>query len=186
MTTLTDLHRKFLAVLPRTYWLMRSVVGQRLEPMGLSSAQWRPLLVLNDAPEPMNQVQLARALGLEAPTVVRLLDRLVKKGWVTRRNCEQDRRAYRVELTPSGRALCADIEPALANARRQFLGEFTATELSTTVNLLERLHRHLSALDAQAHSVPGSANPVDSPTGSASASNRMRGAVRKRRARTSR
>lgn len=186
MSTLPELHRQFLSLLPRNYWLLRGLIGHNLAPMGLSSAQWRPLLVLNDASEPLTQVQLARALGLESPTVVRLLDRLVENGWVQRRNCPQDRRAYRVELTDSGRTLCARIEPVLADARRQYLGEFTAAELGATVALMERLHRHLSAIDAQAHSGASKENPLDSKAAAATASNRMRRAVRKPRARTSR
>jgi DNA-binding MarR family transcriptional regulator len=100
-----DLQRRFLSLLPRNYWRLRSVIESHMEPMGLSSAQWRPLLLLNDASGPMTQVQIARALGLESPTVVRLLDRLVEKGWVQRRNCPGDRRAYHVELTEAAGTL---------------------------------------------------------------------------------
>lgn len=152
VSTLPDLHRQLLALLPRNYWLLRNVVDAHLEPMGLSSAQWRPLLLLGDAPEPLTQAQLARALGLEAPTVVRLLDRLVEKNWVRRRHCPQDRRAYRIELTAEGRALCARIEPELAAMRREVLGEFSVTELRQVTRLMERLHARLGALDAGARS----------------------------------
>lgn len=79
-----ELQRRLLGLLPPTYWLLRKLVDARLEPMGLSSAQWRPLLLLYGAITPMTQVQIARALGLESPTLVRLLDRLVRKGWVHR------------------------------------------------------------------------------------------------------
>lgn len=186
MTRLPDLHRHFLTLLPRNYWLLRNVVDRHLEPMGLSSAQWRPLLVLNDAPEPMTQVQLARALGLEAPTVVRLLDRLVEGGWAQRHNCPQDRRAYRLALTASGRALCEKIEPVLADLRQQVLGEFTAAELTRAVQLMDQLHQRLSALDAGEHSGKSKAHAVQLPTEPGGPSNRMRRARPARRTRTSR
>lgn len=186
VTSLPELHRQFLTLLPRNYWLLRSVVDQHLEPMGLSSSQWRPLLLLNDASEPLTQVQLARALGLEAPTVVRLLDRLVEKGWVTRRNCPHDRRAYRVELTPSARALCARIESVLTELRREALGGVSAAELGQAVRVMERLNARLGALDAAASSGTGKESAVDLASGSRAPSLRMRAAVRPRRDRTSR
>lgn len=186
VTRLPDLHRHFLTLLPRNYWLLRNVVDRHLEPMGLSSAQWRPLLVLNDAPEPMTQVQLARVLGLEAPTVVRLLDRLVEKGWAQRHNCPQDRRAYRLELTDSGRALCAKIEPVLADLRHQVLGDFTAAELTRAIQLMEQMHARLSTLDATEHSGKIKERTVQLPSETRSPSNRMRGARPARRTRTSR
>jgi MarR family transcriptional regulator, transcriptional regulator for hemolysin len=186
MPALADLHRQFLTLLPRNYWLLRSVVDRRLEPMGLSSAQWRPLLVLNDAPEPLTQVQLARTLGLEAPTVVRLLDRLVDKGWAQRRNCPHDRRAYRVELTATGKALCAKFEPLLAEMRRDVLGGLSAAELTQAVALMERLNERLTGLDAGEHSVAGKDSGVELRTESSGPSNRMRAVTQARRTRTSR
>lgn len=142
-----DLQRRLLSLLPRTYWRLRNVVDAKLDPMGLSSGQWRPLLLLNDATEPMTQVQIARALSLESPTVARLLDRLVERGWVVRRNCPRDRRAHRVELTPAARAVCADIEKVLEQLRASVLVDFSRDDLVQAMALLDRLHDRLGVLE---------------------------------------
>lgn len=147
VTTTKDLQRRLLSLLPRTYWRLRNVVDAQLEPMGLSSGQWRPLLLLNDAPEPMTQVQIARALSLESPTVARLVDRLVEKGWVVRRDCPLDRRAHRVELTPAARALCADIEKVLERLRASVLVDFDRGDLERAMTLLDSLHDRLGVLE---------------------------------------
>ncbi|MCC2655524.1 MAG: MarR family transcriptional regulator [Panacagrimonas sp.] len=136
-----------LSLLPRNYWRLRNVIDAHLEPMGLSSGQWRPLLLLNDAPAPMTQVQMARALGLESPTVVRLIDRLTEKGWILRRNCPGDRRAYHIELTDSARRLCADIEKILMRLRATVLADFTKAELEQAVTFMERIQSRLESLD---------------------------------------
>jgi MarR family transcriptional regulator for hemolysin len=136
-----------LSLLPRNYWRLRNVIDAHLEPMGLSSGQWRPLLLLNDAQGPMTQVQIARALGLESPTVVRLIDRLTEKGWILRRNCPGDRRAYHVELTESARRLCADIEKILMRLRATVLADFTKAELEQAVSFMERIQTRLESLD---------------------------------------
>ncbi len=136
-----------LSLLPRNYWRLRNVIDAHLEPMGLSSGQWRPLLLLSEAQGPMTQVQIARALGLESPTVVRLLDRLTEKGWILRRNCPGDRRAYHVELTESARRVSADIEKVLNRLRATVLADFSKSELELAVNLMERMQARLEELD---------------------------------------
>lgn len=50
------------------------------------------------------QLDLARSLGIEGPTLTRHLDNLERNGLVTRRRSETDRRAFRVELTDAGEA----------------------------------------------------------------------------------
>lgn len=153
MTAKTDLqqaHRHFLTLLPRNYWLLRNLIDQHLAPMGLSSAQWRPLLVLGAADGPMTQVQLARTLGLESPTVVRLLDRLTEKGWITRCPCPGDRRAYHVELTAPARALCVQIERVLTELRRSVLADVSAEELAQASAVMERVQERLTSLDQSA------------------------------------
>lgn len=132
--------------MPRNYWRLRNVIDAHLEPLGLSSGQWRPLLLLNEASGPMTQVQIARALGLESPTVVRLIDRLTEKGWILRRSCPGDRRAYHVELTDAARRVCADIEKILMRLRAAVLADFTKAELELAVSFMERMHARLEAL----------------------------------------
>ncbi len=179
--TVPELQRRVLSLLPRNYWLLRNVIDERMEPMGLSSAQWRPLLLLDSAASPMTQVQIARALGLESPTVVRLLDRLVEKGWVTRRNCPGDRRAYHVELTDSARALCADIEQVLTELRASVLADFSRADLLQAVDLMVRIQDRLVALDAAGHSVRGKADTVSLSSAAPVPSNRMPTARQRRR-----
>ena len=174
-------YRHFLGLLPKNYWLLRNVVDARLEPMGLSSSQWRPLLLLNDAQEPMTQVQIARALGLESPTVVRLLDRLMEKGWVHRRNCPGDRRAYHVELTPSARALCADIERVLTELRQAILAEIPPADLAHATRVMERVNQRMSELSDPERSGASKAKQKSLPAGANSPSLRMRSDRRTRR-----
>lgn len=50
------------------------------------------------------QLDLARSLGIEGPTLTRHLDNLERNGLVSRRRSESDRRAFRVELTDAGEA----------------------------------------------------------------------------------
>lgn len=177
-----DPHRRLLTLLPRNYWLLRAVIDKSLSPLGLSSAQWRPLLLLYESAEPMTQVQIARSLGMESPTLVRLLDRLTDKGWIARRNCPGDRRAYHVELTPSARNLCARIEHTVSRMRGLILQDLSADEIAQTIAVMERLHTRLEGLEAQVHSVEGKQSAMNlADTDPIGPSNRIRGARSRRR-----
>src|SRR5260370_42428900 len=78
----------------------RQKLDERLKPMGLSQAKWRTLMHLSLAEEALTQAEIAGRLGVEEPTMVTLLHRLERGGWITRANSSRDRRG---EKGPLGR-----------------------------------------------------------------------------------
>jgi MarR family transcriptional regulator for hemolysin len=131
-----ELDRRFFALVRDLFWRMRAEADARLEPLGLSHALWRPLLLLQGRSGPITQVDMARELGIESPTVVRLLDRLGAAGLIERCPCPTDRRAWHVELTPLGRSLCAQIEGVLVGLRRDMLADVKPADLKSAVDTL--------------------------------------------------
>jgi DNA-binding MarR family transcriptional regulator len=73
-------------------------------PFGLRAVEFTLLMLLrvNGAASPK---QLSRALGLPAPNVTALVDKLAARGLVERRRSSTDGRALRVLLTPEGTGL---------------------------------------------------------------------------------
>lgn len=138
--------------------LWREVVDRRLEPLGLSAARWQPLVLLYRANEPMTQTVLAAALNIEAPTLVRLLDRLSKDGWVERRHCPDDRRAYHIVLTDKAHSTCAEIEDVLSQTRREILSVLNKSEVSACVEILERVRQQ--TLQLRHDGRPPAENPL--------------------------
>ncbi len=80
-------------------------------PLGLTGAQYNVLNVLAPTPEGISQRELGDLLVVDRSNVTGLLDRLEKAGWVRRTDHPDDRRVYRVSLTPEGRALWAKARP---------------------------------------------------------------------------
>lgn len=138
--------------------LWREIVDRRLEPLGLSAARWQPLVVLYRANIPLTQTMLAGALDIEAPSLVRLLDRLSHDGWVERRHCPQDRRAHHIVLTDKAKATCAEIEQVLAETRREVLSPLTKSETLACVDALERVRQR--ALHLRHDGNPPPENPL--------------------------
>jgi DNA-binding MarR family transcriptional regulator len=75
--------------------LLRRVYDRRSMHLGLTRAQWRAMHFIRRQPG-MNQTQLAEVLDLEAIAVGRVVDRLVKEGYVERREDPADRRRWQL------------------------------------------------------------------------------------------
>ena len=83
---------------------LRKRFEQRTEALGLSSAQWRLLLLVCRKPG-LPQSRFADALDIEPISVSRLIDRMETGGWVTRQDDPRDRRVRLV--LPTDKALDA-------------------------------------------------------------------------------
>lgn len=78
--------------------MIRTIYDRRVEPLGLTRAQWRVMTRLNRL-ESCTQTELATELEIEKPTLGKLIERLEAKGWVERRADENDARSKRLFLT---------------------------------------------------------------------------------------
>jgi DNA-binding MarR family transcriptional regulator len=83
--------------------------------------------------------ELADRVLLSRAGITRLVDRLTADGLVSRVKCASDARGYFAVLTAGGLALLEVATPGhMAAVRRFFLESFTAPELETLAELLER------------------------------------------------
>lgn len=113
---MTDEHRfgMQLAHMSRGW---RAELDRRLADLGLSQARWLVLLHLARFQEPPTQRELAQSVGVEGPTLARLLDSLESQGLVQRHAVVEDRRAKKIVLCDTARPLIQKIE-AIATALR--------------------------------------------------------------------
>ena len=88
--------------------MIRTVYDRRVEPLGLTRAQWRVMTRLNRL-ESCTQTELATELEIEKPTLGKLIERLEAKGWVERRADANDARSKRLFLTPAARPLLEEM-----------------------------------------------------------------------------
>ncbi|MCF8482826.1 MAG: MarR family winged helix-turn-helix transcriptional regulator [Rhodospirillum sp.] len=123
----------------------RAVVDASLSQDGLSDATWAPLLHLARANAPLSQKDLAARIGLDGSSLVRLVDILVGKDLVVRRQDPTDRRANLLSLTVEGEAMVARIQHGLDAVETGLLAEFGDDEIATLVTLLDRLDRRILA-----------------------------------------
>jgi MarR family transcriptional regulator, transcriptional regulator for hemolysin len=106
---------------------------------GISTACTMPLLMIGRSGGGIRQVTLAQQLGLEGPSLVRLLDKLSASGLV-RRECDaSDRRANLLWLTDEGQALVSKLEQQLIGLREEVFGELSMDELRAVLKVWQLL-----------------------------------------------
>ncbi|AVO55185.1 MarR family transcriptional regulator [Ectopseudomonas mendocina] len=97
----------------------RSELDRRLVGLGLSQARWLVLLHLARFTEMPTQRELAQSVGVEGPTLARLLDSLESQELVTRVAVPEDRRAKKIALQPKAQPLIEKIEAISTQLRQE-------------------------------------------------------------------
>ena len=118
-----------------------SALLQVFRSFSLTSADFRVIVALRRAGSPyqLPQARLMTQLGLTSGTISLRVDRLTKRGIVTREADPDDKRGQRIRLTADGLRLFDEITPLhLANEER-LLSSLTPDERATLAQLLRKL-----------------------------------------------
>lgn len=129
--------------------LYRHTIDRTLAPLGLSDARALPLLYMARDAEGLRQVALADALGIEGPSLVRLLDQLCHSGLVERRTDPKDARAKTVHLTEAGRKAAEECLLLLDEVRKRLLAEVSDADLAVTLKVLATFQAELESARAR-------------------------------------
>lgn len=110
-------------------------------PHGLTAPQYNVLNLLAGRDEALgfSQRELADTLVVDRSNVTGLLDRMESAGWVRRVDDTNDRRVYRVQLTPAGKKLWEKVSPDYADVVLQVTKRLKEKEVKSTLSVLELL-----------------------------------------------
>src|SRR2546425_6845079 len=117
---------------------MRTMFDRNLEQVGLTAQQAEILFRCSRAGE-LTPKQLTNLLMTDNAGVTRLVDRLERKGLVTRHTSANDRRSVTVRLTRSGTALVPRVARLAHAQRRRIFAGLSATEQKQMRALLHRI-----------------------------------------------
>ncbi|MGT2439156.1 MarR family winged helix-turn-helix transcriptional regulator [Bradyrhizobium betae] len=142
----THIHAELGRLIARLARIWRRESDQALSDHGLSYATAIPLLVLSRQGDNVRQGVLADELGIEGPSLVRLIDLLQAEGLVERREDPTDRRAKTLHLTRAGEAKVEETNRVLRRVRAGLLKDIGADELAITFETLQRIERRAGRL----------------------------------------
>ena len=121
----------------RTHSVLSGPGVKLLKRHKLSSPLYNILRILRGVgPEGLPCSQVGARMVTREPDVTRLVDRLVRSGWVERHRSEQDRRVVNVVITRKGLKLVDRLDEPVARLHREGLGHLTRKEMKELNRLL--------------------------------------------------
>ena len=136
---MNDLGERFSGALHNASRAWRAAIDRRLRELGLSQAGWMALAMAAKADKPLSQTELADRLGVEAATLVGMIDRLVRAGLIERRPSADDRRVRLIVPTAAGKELFGKVKAQASLVWRELLSDMDPQQLGTAIEVLERL-----------------------------------------------
>jgi DNA-binding MarR family transcriptional regulator len=103
----------------------------------LTPVQYSTLLAVMKRPG-IDQATLASTIAHDRATITGVIDRLVKKGLLTRNISEADRRSRMLRITQEGAYLLAKVQPAVDRAQQQMVSKLSDDEQEQFITLLRK------------------------------------------------
>jgi DNA-binding MarR family transcriptional regulator len=150
--TLSRLYARPGFLLRRAHQISAAVFEDSCRELGLTPAQYGVLTVLNAHPG-LGQSSLARALGFDKVTVLRVLRGLQARGLVARGPAQGNRRNVSVELTAEGLQVLQLAQKPAEKAYKRLMAPLDREQQAQLLELLQLLTGELED-EARAAFVP--------------------------------
>lgn len=122
---------------------------QLLESLELYRGQPKVLYALWEE-EGLSHSELASRVHVSAPTLSKMVQRMVKAGLLVCRDDPRDQRVSRIFLTDAGRAIKADVDRTWARLDAETLAGFSTEEREQLLTYLLRMEQNLIAATGEA------------------------------------
>lgn len=122
----------------------RQLADGALAEFKISNSLAWGLIYLDRLGPQVRQVDLAAAIGIAPPSVVRVVDQLTSNGLVERRQDPDDKRSNLLSLTEMGEALVAKIEAPLGELRSALFADITEGDIATVLRVLDLLSKRIA------------------------------------------
>jgi len=139
---LRDMYQRPGFLLRRAHQISAAVFDAACAELGLTQAQYGALVVLATEPQ-IDQTRLARALGFDKVTVLRVLRGLEERGLVLRRPSATSRKHLAIVLTPAGRGLLKRAQTPVHAAYEQLMAPLSPQQRDQFIDMLQTLTEQL-------------------------------------------
>lgn len=139
--TSPDIRLTIAMVLAGRRW--RALLDEKFRPINQSSARMEALAAIINSPPLSPQVDIARRLRIEGPTLTRMLDSLEADGLVQRLPDPSDRRTKQLQVTPAGEAALKEMFDIADGLRDRLLEGFSPEQVDMLNDLVWTLVNRL-------------------------------------------
>jgi DNA-binding MarR family transcriptional regulator len=134
---LDDLYSRPGFLLRRGHQIAVAIFLEETRALEVTSTQYGALYVIQRVPG-LDQIGLARLLGIDRSTSALVLTKLETSGWITRQTAAGDRRRKMLVLTPEGAQLLQRLEAPAQRIRERLLEVFSPDEQAQFLALMAR------------------------------------------------
>ncbi|MBL4681668.1 MAG: MarR family transcriptional regulator [Pseudomonadales bacterium] len=134
-----SVQQSFVGLLFNTRNRARFALDEKFKPVGLTDATWRTLFYLRQEGSGVKQKKLAKIMGIEGPSLVRLLDSLSAKDLIIRKTDEEDRRSKSIHLSTSAEPLLEKLDHLALEARKELLRDISEEDLQICIRVFEKI-----------------------------------------------
>lgn len=135
------------------FWLIMAsqayqrAVNDELAPQGITYRQCQVLAFLSMC-GPISQAELAQKMEVEPPTLVGILDRMERDGWIHREACPEDRRRKLVHPTNAAEPVWNRITASARRVRGRATKGLSPAQLGQLKEMLELVRHNLETRPA--------------------------------------
>ena len=108
------------------------------ERFGLTGAKWKIIVVLSMR-EGITQKNIADMAFVEAPTLVPIIDKMEKEGYLTRQPDPSDRRNNLIFMTKKAKTIVDPIIDCILEIRNMGLNKISKKDMETAKKVLEQI-----------------------------------------------
>jgi DNA-binding MarR family transcriptional regulator len=137
---LDALYRRPGVMIRRSHQIAVSIFLEETGALGITNRQYGILLVLKHRPG-IDQITVAKLLGLDRSTTGMVLNKLDQEGLVGRLVGANDRRRRSLKLTPAGARMLRRLAAPARRAQERVLSAFTPSERKLFLHLLDKFAR---------------------------------------------
>jgi MarR family transcriptional regulator for hemolysin len=117
----------------------RKYLDEHLRRIGQSQARWEALFAVAMSREGSALGTIAKRVGVEGPTFVRMIAQFEREGLVKRLASSEDRRASIIRITPKGEQALTQMRDLTTKVRKEFLGELSVDDVKRMLDMLEHM-----------------------------------------------
>ena len=133
-----------------TYREMQKTYDQVLAESDLTETRFIILMFLFRAKDYcLSPSELATKLGAKRPTVTKILNRLMDRGWVVKLSAPNDKRSILIQLTSPGKDVLQQFLPRNFKAVQIIMDALSPDEITTLSSLLKKINTGTNKLNLE-------------------------------------
>lgn len=130
----------------RLYLLMNKQIEKELKKYNLARSQFQVIYYTHQGGE-ISQKELVKLMQVEPATLTVIIDGLVKKGILKRKENKDDKRSNVIELTAIGDQVRKKIPSIGEILERQMFQKVSKTDITITTKTIERMIHNLEPVE---------------------------------------